>query len=411
MENAYIVVGAGFGDEGKGNITDIACAKNLSTINIRFNGGSQAAHTVVTPEGKKHAFRHFGAGTFTGVPTYLGEDFLVNLFTFDKEERELESKFGIVPIVYVNPKCNVTTLWDMYINQAIETMRGEQRHGSCGLGINETVYRSKYEEYRITVMDLVSPQKLLKKLEKIQNEYVPMRLKYKYHLSLSHLPEKYKALINNKDNINMTMFYAFEFINNVQIMGDFILNKYENGVFEGAQGLLLDQGYERFWPNVTTSNTGIKNAMKILNHINFKGNIEIHYISRCYATRHGRGLFPTEVKGVPYKRIADSTNITNEFQESLRFGILDVDLLLEAINNDLGNLNLPAKICPTFTCFDQLQEDKSARFKFKEEEGEVSKEQFLSEMHRIFSKNMANFGSVYVTKGKTRNDLIENPGL
>lgn len=411
MEKAYIGIGAGFGDEGKGNITDILCSRNPSTINIRFNGGSQAAHTVVTPEGRKHAFHHLGAGTFTGAPTYLGKEFLVNPFTFDKERRSLETEFGIVSTVYVNPECNVTTLWDMYINQAVETMRGKERHGSCGLGINETVHRSKYEEYRITVMDLVSPERLYKKLNKIQNDYVPMRLKYKYHISLNDLPEKYKALITNEENINMTMFYSFEFTKNVQIMGDYILNKYDTGVFEGAQGLMLDQGYERFWPNVTTSNTGIKNVMKILNNINFKGDIEIHYISRCYATRHGRGLFPTEVKGLPYKRIVDRTNVPNEFQESLRFGILDTDLLIEAINRDLQDLNLPAKIFPTFTCFDQLQDDKSAKFKLEDEEGEVSKEQFLFEMHNIFSKNIINFSGIYATKGCTRNDLIENPGL
>lgn len=411
MKNAYIIIGAGFGDEGKGNLTDIICSKHPFGINVRFNGGAQAAHTVVTPDGRRHAFRHFGAGTFTGIPTYLSEEFLVNIFSFSSERRELVSKFRLNPNVYVNPNCRVTTIWDMYINQVVEIMRGEAKHGSCGMGINETVHRSKYEEYRITAMDLLSPERLACKLVKIQNEYVPMRLKYKYHISVNDMPAKYKALILNSENINMTMFYAREFCNMVQIMGDFVLNKFEDAIFEGAQGLMLDQGYEKFWPNVTTSNTGIKNVMNILNRLNFKGNLEIYYMSRCYATRHGRGLFPTEVKGRPYKRIIDKTNIPNEFQESLRFGFLDTDLLLEAINRDLQHLNLPAKIYPTLTCFDQLRDDKSAQFKADDEMCEVSKEQFLFEMHNIFRKNISNFSGIFATKGCTRDDLIENPGL
>lgn len=412
MKNAYIATGSLFGDEGKGNVTDMLCLENPSTINIRFNGGAQASHTVVTPDGKRHAFRHFGSGTFAKAPTYLSEDFIVNIFAFDTERRELYDKFNIIPIVYVNPNCTVTTLWDMYINQAIEALRGEERHGSCGMGINETVHRSKYAEYKITVMDLISTEKLREKLEKIQNEYVPKRLKNKYQISIGELPQDYKAKFENEENINMTMFYVQEFLKNVQIMGDFILNRYDTAVFEGAQGLMLDQGCSKFWPNVTTSNTGIKNVMKILNQIKFNGNLKIYYISRCYVTRHGRGIFPTEVEGKPYKNIVDLTNVPNEFQESLRFGILDVDLLIEGINKDLKNLKFQAEIYITFTCFDQLE--GIARYQLNKKEEAVSKKQFLTRMLHILKQNINNLSGMYVTTGIARDKLIkveESPSL
>lgn len=412
MKSAYVAIGAMFGDEGKGNITDILCAKSTSTINVRFNGGAQASHTVVTQDGKRHAFRHFGSGTFTGAPTYLSEDFLINVFAFDEERRNLANEFGMIPSVYVNPNCRVTTLWDMYINQAIETLRGNQRHGSCGMGINETVHRNKYEEYKITVMDLMYSDKLRKKLDRIQNEYVPMRLKNKYHISIDKLPEDYRKLFENKENIDMTMFYVEEFLKNVQIMKDYILNRYDNVVFEGAQGLMLDQGCRRFWPNVTTSNTGIKNVMKILEKLKFDGNLEIYYISRCYATRHGRGLFPTMVEGKPYKNIVDLTNVPNEFQESLRFGILDVDLLIEGINKDLQNLSFPAEVYMAFTCFDQL--DDTVKFCLNKKEANVSRKQFLTKMQNILKENISNLSGMYVTQGEIRDNLIEikeNPSL
>ncbi len=406
MKNAYIVIGSLFGDEGKGRITDLLCAKHPSTINVRFNGGAQASHTVVTPEGERHAFRHFGSGTFAKVPTYLSEDFIVNIYAFSEERRNLISEFRIKPNVYVNPNSVVTTLWDMYINQVIETIREEKRHGSCGMGINETMHRSKYEEYRITVMDLLNLEKLGKKLEKIQNEYVPMRLKNKYHISIEELPEEYKALFENEENINMTIFYAQEFLENVQIMGDFVLKKFDNVVFEGAQGLMLDQGNERFWPNVTTSNTGMKNVMKILNNLNFKGNLEIYYISRCYATRHGRGLFPTEVEGKPYENIVDLTNVPNEFQEGLRFGILDVDLLKYGINKDLQNLKFPAQIGMVITCFDQLDEF-GVKYVFEGKEEIVSKKQFLTQVSSILKKNIDGLRNIYISKGEKRENLIK----
>lgn len=406
MKNAYITIGSLFGDEGKGNTTNILCSKNLSTLNVRFNGGAQASHTVVTQDRKRHAFRHFGSGTFAGVATYLSEDFIVNVFAFDEERRKLNSNFEIEPLVYVNPKCIITTLWDMYINQAIETIRGEGRHGSCGMGINESVHRSKYKEYKITVMDLLSSERLREKLEKIKNEYVPMRLRNKYHVSIEELPKYYRDLLENEENINMTIFYSKEFLKNVQIMGDFILKKFDNVVFEGAQGLMLDQGCKRFWPNVTTSNTGIKNVMKILGNLKFKGNLKIFYISRCYVTRHGRGKFPTAVKEKPYKNIIDLTNIPNEFQESLRFGILDIDLLIEGINEDLRNLKFPADINIVFTCFDQL-DDFGVKYVFKGNEEKVSKKQFLLKILKILKQNIYNLNSIYITEGENSKNLIK----
>lgn len=189
-------------------------------------------------------------------------------------------------------------------------------------------------------------------------------------------------------------------------MGDFILNKFDTAVFEGAQGLMLDQGCKRFWPNVTTSNTGIKNVMKILNNLKFKGDLQIYYISRCYVTRHGRGLFPTSVEGKPYKKIVDLTNVPNEFQESMRFGILDVDLLIEGINEDLKNLVFPAEINMFFTCFDQL--DDESKYVFDGKEKNVSKKQFLTEVSDILIKNVANLSNIYVTTGETRDDVMKN---
>ena len=80
-----VVIGANFGDEGKGLMTDYFCkrlSESGSVLNIRFNGGAQAGHTVVVPtlgQQKRHVFSHFGAGSFVnGTDTYLSGNFILN---------------------------------------------------------------------------------------------------------------------------------------------------------------------------------------------------------------------------------------------------------------------------------------------------------------------------------------------
>lgn len=400
MNQCSIVIGAGYGDECKGHMTDILCSKSKSTLNVRFNGGAQASHTVVTPEGKRHAFRHFGAGSFSGADTYLSEMFIVNPMAFVLERKELTKHFELTPNVLVNPKCFVTTLWDMYINQCIETMRGDERHGSCGFGINETVERSSESPFKITVKDLANPIILRSKLEKIQNEYVEIRLKKEYGLTMQELPKQYQELLTDPENINMSLFYAYEFLMAVKIVGDEIIDQYENVVFEGAQGLLLDQNNAEYFPHVTSSNTGIKNVMEILENKKYSGKASIYYMSRCYMTRHGVGPFKSEVEGKVYPNIEDLTNIPNEFQGTLRFGILDLDLLAKEIKKDLFNLKVQASINIVFTCLDQMAD--VAKFIENDMLKEVKSSEFLEIVKKILRTKIPELSNIYATYGLTR---------
>ena len=89
-----VVIGSNFGDEGKGSVTDLLSIRK--TLNIRFNGGAQAGHTVCY-RNKRHVFHHFGAGSFQGAKTYLSKHFIVNPLIFKKEYEELSSKINILP--------------------------------------------------------------------------------------------------------------------------------------------------------------------------------------------------------------------------------------------------------------------------------------------------------------------------
>ena len=138
MRCARVIIGAAWGDEGKGLLTD--ALSNDDTLIVRFNGGAQAGHTVVTPEGGRHVFHHIGAGSLRGARTFLSRFFLTNPLAFFPEIDALHA-LGVTPAITADPAGMVTTPHDMMLNQMSEETRGPARHGSCGLGINETVTR------------------------------------------------------------------------------------------------------------------------------------------------------------------------------------------------------------------------------------------------------------------------------
>ena len=138
MKDIKIVLGANFGDEGKGLMTDYF-SQSPDTIVVCSNGGAQRGHTVETPDGIRHVFHHFGSGILNSkierqrAATYLSEDFIVNPIIFKQEYEELCS-LGYKPETYIHKNCMVSTPYDMMANQIIEENRGKNKHGSCGLG-------------------------------------------------------------------------------------------------------------------------------------------------------------------------------------------------------------------------------------------------------------------------------------
>jgi adenylosuccinate synthase len=154
------------------------------------------------------------------------------------------------------------------------------------------------------------------------------------------------------------------FINSCRFMMEHVVLAYPNFfedhtlIFEGAQGLLLDMDYGYF-PHVTRSNCGMKNISKILKTIPGEHDIMVNYVTRAYTTRHGAGPLADEWTDMPeYYNIVDETNIPNQFQGELRFGILDYRLLQSVTDKDFLNYApRSAKRTYTMTCIDQLNPD------------------------------------------------------
>ena len=102
MAKAFAVKGSSWGELWQRINYDFLCRQVENPLVIRYNGGCQAGHTVVSPEGIRHIFSHFGSGTLAGASTYLSKYFIVNPILFNREYDVLIKK-GIVPRVYVSP--------------------------------------------------------------------------------------------------------------------------------------------------------------------------------------------------------------------------------------------------------------------------------------------------------------------
>ena len=139
---AILVVDLGFGDAGKGSLVDYYVRHYRAHTVVRFNGGAQAAHNVVTPDGRHHKFSQFGSGTFVpGVRTHLSRYMLVDPVALLAEERHLR-QVG-VPDAFarltIDPNAPVVTPFQRAANRLRELQRAAGRHGSCGMGIGETM--------------------------------------------------------------------------------------------------------------------------------------------------------------------------------------------------------------------------------------------------------------------------------
>lgn len=351
-KQAQVVIGANFGDEGKGLVTDFLASQiGPDALVVRYNGGAQAGHTVTTPDGRRHVFGHFGSGSFVGCPTFLSRFFVCNPLTFLKEAAVLGG-LGVAPVVYVDPDALITTPYDMMINQCLEETRGMDRHGSCGLGFGETIERSLWPEYRLTYRDLKDQDFCRKRLRIIHDQWMPARLGA---LGQDTLVEPWCRLLNAPQILENFLVDLDQFRCSTRPSSSNFLSHTEHIIFEGAQGLLLDQTYGWF-PHVTRSYTGLRNVVALAQESGID-DLAIHYLTRCYLTRHGAGPMPHECPHAPYANIKDETNIPNPYQGALRFGLLDLDLLGEALRRDLAQLpdEIKGEVTLVVSCMDQAE--------------------------------------------------------
>lgn len=318
------VVDLGFGDAGKGSVVDYLCRQNPDATVVRFNGGSQAAHNVVTDTGVHHTFAQFGSGTLAGNRTHLSRFMLVNPMNMLQEARHLAvnaDQWDAFDRLTISPEALVTTRLHMAWNRVEEICRGNLANGSCGQGIGATVeYSIAHPPLR--VLHLVNPALTLRLLHQIQDHYITRLgrtlLTAKDEAGFETL-EYERDIIRNLDLDRVAEEYEFwsrivQFRSDRELTGDLI--------FEGAQGLGLDEKYGTA-PHNTWSNCTPGNAMEILDDLG-RPRAKIIGVTRTYTTRHGAGPFPTETRSLDRSELH---NGTGTYQGGWRVGHLDCGLL------------------------------------------------------------------------------------
>ncbi|MBQ6863719.1 MAG: adenylosuccinate synthetase [Clostridia bacterium] len=321
--SVHIVIGKNFGDEGKGLATDYFAAQSEKQghkcLVIRHNGGGQAGHTVDLPA-RRFVFHQLSAGSFRNAHTYWSKSFLPDLYKLREEADEFAALHGTTPSVYGHPLCRCVYIDDVLVNMALESSRGKDRHGSCGMGINEAVTRSAFSDACLHLHEVktMTTRELYDKLLHIRMTYLPRRLQ-ELGLHLEQTGEYGELLANNNVLYNAAQQMHLS-SQAVTLASEDIVRNYDNIVFEGAQGLLLDENYLLYAPHLTSSRTGLDNPVHFI-RTHLPDTIpEVVYVTRSYITRHGAGPLPYEdCWNKQNYFVADHTNLTNPWQGKLRF--------------------------------------------------------------------------------------------
>lgn len=330
--HSHIVVGLAFGDEGKGSWVDHLCRlHNIKTV-VRFNGGAQARHHVTTEAGITHGFAQFGSHSFIpGAKTMLSRYMLIEPLHLFFEAEELVGKGVVAPLrrLYISSEAPIIPFTNVLLNQIMELARGNNRHGSCGLGIG------------LTQRDIDEGTKPVIRAGDLTDEaLVEQKLREHYRLTLAELSvwqgventEPYRELVNNfglliERYVNLYMELAMR-ANIIPEAAFLSTLRRQPAVFEGAQGAMLDQHWGTF-PNCTRSTTTPENALTLLADAAFGGTVTRHGLFRAYGTRHGAGPFPTED---PTLFVPQCDNGTGEWQGVFRTGWFDSVLARTALD-------------------------------------------------------------------------------
>ncbi|MHB8417299.1 MAG: adenylosuccinate synthetase [Myxococcales bacterium] len=329
---AVVVVDLGFGDAGKGLVTDFLVRRTGAQAVVRFNGGAQAGHNVVAPDGRHHTFAQFGAGTFVpGVATRLSRHFLLHPTALLVEARALGDRgvHDTLGRLGVSARARVVTPYHQAVNRLRELARGDHRHGSCGAGVGETAADAvRCPEGALCAGDLGDAGVLRRKLgrarERLRSEVESLELPRSAQASLE------LRVFERADAVEAWIDAAGALAATGAVVPDErLLAGLGCAIFEGAQGVLLDERHG-FHPYTTWSSCTFQNALELLDGHAPGSEIVRLGVLRAHAVRHGPGPLPTEDPALAGS-IAELHNRDNPWQGQVRHGWFDAVLARHAL--------------------------------------------------------------------------------
>lgn len=337
---AYVVCDLGFGDAGKGLVTDALVRRTGARLVVRYNGGAQAGHNVVTAEGQHHTFSQLGAGSFVpGVRTFLSRHVVVHPTGLLHEAQRFDAAHGgqVLTRVGISREARVITPFHQALNRLRELSRGEGRHGSCGVGVGETVHDGLlHPESILRAGDLADPDRLRSRLSDARERL------WDAARALSEACQAQGGEVAASAATELQLFTHPEVIarwsSRVQplveagcVVDEAVLEAWVGPglpvVFEGAQGVLLDEAIG-FHPHTTWTDCTPRQALELISeHLPSHAPVRVGVL-RSHGVRHGNGPFPSEAAlGV---EVVDH-NRENPWQGRVRYGWFDAVLARYAL--------------------------------------------------------------------------------
>ena len=289
---ATVIVGAQWGDEGKGKIVDLLAQH--SDLVCRYQGGPNAGHTIVLGE-ETFKIRQIPTGVLQGKTSVIGAGCVVDPQVFLAEVDDLEARgYPIAGVVLLSGDAHVIMPWHVAIDQASERRLGKLQIGTTRRGIGPC-YADKALRIGIRVQDLLDPKILRQKIEValVEKNLWLERVYGEQPLELEELAAQLEACAQR----------IRPFVADTSLLVDRALKDGQAVLLEGAQGTLLDLDHGTY-PFVTSSNTVAANAATGIgigpNRID-----RVMGVAKAYVTRVGEGPFPTEIEGPDHDKVRE----------------------------------------------------------------------------------------------------------
>lgn len=345
---AWVVIDLGFGDAGKGSVTDFLVRDQGAQLVVRFNGGGQAGHNVVTDDGRHHTFSQFGSGSFVpGVGTHLGPAFVLHPGAMLVEAEHLAT-VGVTDAferTTVDERALVSTPFHQAANRLRELLRGDQAHGTVGVGVGECVEDAASNlDDTLRVADLANPDLVRQRLASQQRRKRAELRSARRLMEPSAFAEL--RVLEDPEMVDRAVDTFGRLAARLNTLSEEAaaarLSEAEVTVFEGAQGVLLDQTWG-FHPHTTWSDCTVRGALALA------GGAEVRRlgVTRGYAVRHGVGPFPSRDPRMEHL-FPEPHNHALGWQGRVRAGPLDLVLLRYAVTVCGGLDGL------VLTCLDRL---------------------------------------------------------
>ena len=277
----HAIVGANWGDEGKGKITDMYAAQ--ADVVIRFQGGANAGHTIINEKGK-FALHQLPSGVcYPHVTNIIGNGVALDVPKFIAEINELKSK-GVEPKILVSERTQITMPYHVLFDQYEEERLKGKQFGSTKSGI-APFYSDKYAKNGIPVCELFYPERLRERIETVL-EVKNIMLENLYHKPTLNVDEIFNTMMEYKEALAPYVCNTFDYIYEALQAG-------KNILLEGQLGSLKDPDFG-IYPFTTSSHTvaGFGAIGAGIAPYNIK---QITTVVKAYSSAVGAGPFVSEI--------------------------------------------------------------------------------------------------------------------